>query len=327
MATKPVKFNVGGEAVIEGVMMRAPHYYAIAVRRASGSMVTTSGAVNSAADRFKFLKWPVLRGVLSMYESMSLGFKALTWSANILDEDIRLDEAKKKNVKVKDLKPRNEVLENAISFTIAIILAVGLFIMLPYALNRLLAKQFADVNTNRYLFNTGMVVFKMAIFLLYVWSISLMNDVKRLFQYHGAEHKCIYTYEDGKPLVYKNIKPYSTRHPRCGTAFIIITLIVSLFIFVLCLPAELKLWQRILWEIPLLIPIVGLSYEALKLSDKYRDNPLVKILIAPGLAFQLLTTKEPDEKMVATAVASLKLAVKLENAYLKKTASKKAKRG
>jgi uncharacterized protein YqhQ len=327
MAEKKSKYNVGGEAVIEGVMMRSPHFYAVAVRRADKSITVESGNVNSASDKHAFWKWPFLRGLLGMYESMKLGFKSLTISANLMEEDILKEEAKKKKIRVKDLKPRNEALETSASFAFAIVLALGLFILLPYGINRLIAKRFHELNTNRYYFNIGMVVFKFIIFFLYVWGISFFNDVKRLFQYHGAEHKSIYAFEAGKKLVYNNIKPYSTKHPRCGTAFIIITVLISLILFVIFLPAQLKWWQRILCEIPLLLPIVGLSYELLKLSDKYSDNPFMKIFIAPGLAFQGLTTRQPDKEQLEVAVKSLEKVVALENAFIKKQAPKgKAKK-
>ena len=324
MPEKKSKYNVGGEAVIEGVMMRSPHFYAVAVRRADKRITVVSDRLNSASEKFTFWKWPFFRGILGMFESMKLGFKALTISANMMEEDISKAEAKKNKIKVKDIKPRNEALENFLSISLAILLAVGLFILLPYGINRLIAKKFTDLNTNRIWFNLLMVIFKFGIFFLYVWGISFMEDVRRLFQYHGAEHKSIYAFEAGKKLIYNNIKPYTTRHPRCGTAFIVISVLISLILFVIFLPAELKWWQRILYEIPILIPIVGISYEILKLSDKYSDNPLMKMFIAPGLAFQGLTTKEPDKKQLEVAVKSLEAVVKLENAYIKKHPVKKA---
>jgi uncharacterized protein YqhQ len=319
---KKPPFNVGGEAVIEGVMMRSPHFYAVAVRNPAGKIVTMSERVNSAAEKYPFLKWPFLRGLISMYESMSLGFKALSYSAAIFEKGTEAP-AKKGKKAVKAEKKGNEALDVTLSFAFAIVLAIGLFILLPYGLNKLLARKFHEIGTNRYLFNTGMVFFKLVIFFFYVWGISFFDDVKRLFMYHGSEHKSIYAFEDGKKLDYKNIAPYSTRHPRCGTAFIIVTLIISLFIFVLVLPAQLNPLQRILFELPLLIPIVSISYELLKLSDKFRDNPFIKLLIAPGLAFQRLTTKEPDAKMVEVAVTSLQTAVKLEMAWISKQAKAK----
>ena len=324
MAEKKSKYNVGGEAVIEGVMMRSPHFYAIAVRRADKSISVTSDVLSSASEKHTFWKWPFFRGILGMYESMTLGFKALTYSADMMEEDILKAEAKQKKVTVKDLKPKNELLETSVTFVLAIALFIVLFILLPFGLNKLVAMKFHDMNTNRYMFNIGMVFFKFLIFFIYVWAISFLEDVKRLFQYHGAEHKSIFAFEAGKKLVYNNIKPYTTRHPRCGTAFIIITVMISLVVFVIFLPAGLKVWQRILYEIPLLLPIVGISYELLKLSDKHSENPLMKLFIAPGLAFQGLTTKEPDRLQLEVAVKSLEKVVALENAFIKKQPKTKA---
>lgn len=319
------RFNVGGEAVIEGVMMRSPHFYAIAVRRADKKIVTTSAPVNSAAEKYAFLKWPFVRGVMTMFESMSLGFKALDYSAGIMEQDIRKEEAKKNKGIKKETKPKNQAIEMAVSIALAVVFFIVLFIMVPQGLTRLMGKAFKEFNTKNIAYNLGMVFFKFIIFLLYVWGISFFNDIKRLFQYHGAEHKSIYMFESGEKLNFANTKKYPTRHPRCGTAFIMITIIISLFVFVPLLPPTLKVWQRILCELPLLLPIVGISYELLKLSDKFRDNPVVKLFIMPGLAFQYLTTKEPDKHMVEVAIRSLNTVVALENKYMKQHPVKKEK--
>ncbi len=323
---KKPQYNVGGEAVIEGVMMRSPHYYAIAVRRADKKISVTSGTVNSVSEKHKFWKWPLMRGILSMWESMSMGMSSLTWSADLMEKDMEAAENKKNGVKKgAKAKAKDNGMEMIISIALAIVMALVLFFLIPFGINKLIGKVLPEINTNRFYFNLGMVVFKFLMFFLYVWAISKLEDVKRLFQYHGAEHKCIYAFEDGKKLTYANIKPYSTRHPRCGTAFIIITVAISLVIFFIFLPAELNIFQRLLFEIPLLLPIIGISYEILKLSHKFRDNFFMKILIAPGLAFQRLTTKEPDKDMVEVSVKSLNTVVALENKYIK-LHSKKTKK-
>lgn len=316
MAEKKSKFNVGGEAVIEGVMMRSPHFYAVAVRRSNKKLVVTSGPVSSIADKYKFLKWPFLRGLIGMYESMSLGYRALSYSADIMEEDMLKEEAKKKNIKQKDIKKPNQVLDMTISIVVALFLFIFLFIMIPQFLTKSLGKVFKEFVSGNIMFNIGMVFFKLVIFFFYVWGISFMEDIKRIFQYHGAEHKSIFTFEAGEKLNFESTHKYTTRHPRCGTAFIIITMIISLIIFVPFLPPTLKIWQRILCEIPLLIPIVAVSYEVLKLSDKFSDNPIVKLLIMPGLGFQYLTTREPDKSQVETAFKSLNTVVALENKYI-----------
>jgi uncharacterized protein YqhQ len=322
---KKSKYNVGGEAVIEGVMMRSPHFYAIAVRRANKKIVVTSAPVRSAVEKYPFLKWPFLRGIVAMGESLSLGLKSLDFSANIMETDIREQEKKDKKKTTKETKPMNSTLEFTISIIVALVLFICLFILLPLGLTKLLGKAIKELNSSSALFNTGMVTFKMIIFLLYVWAISHIEDLKRLFQYHGAEHKSIYVYEAGQKLNYANTKKYPTRHPRCGTAFIMITIIISLFVFVPFLPPKLNPLQRILFELPLLLPIVGLSYEILKLSDKFRNNPVVKIFIIPGLAFQYLTTKEPDKMQLEVAFKSLNTVTALEDKYIKTHA--KGKKG
>jgi uncharacterized protein YqhQ len=317
VAERRSKFNVGGEAVIEGVMMRSPHFYAIAVRRADKKIVTTSGPVNSIAEKHDFLKWPLLRGIVSMVESMALGYKSLNYSADVMEADILKEEAKKKGIKQKDVKPRNQTLDMAISLVVAVALFVVLFIMVPQFLTKQLGRVFKEFTTGNIMFNLGMVFFKLIIFFIYVWAISFLEDIKRIFQYHGAEHKSIFVFEAGEKLAFNSTKKYTTRHPRCGTAFIMITLIISLFVFVPFLPPTLKIWQRILYELPLLLPIVAVSYEVLKLSDRFSENPAVKLFIMPGLAFQYLTTKEPDKSQVEVAIKSLNTVVALEEKYLK----------
>ncbi len=309
------KMSVGGQAVIEGVLMRSPNYYAVSVRHKNGKIKSMSAPVNSITKKYPFLKWPVLRGFVSLIESMTLGFKALDYSAQIYEEGY---ENKKKIKLTKEetaKKEKKEKLEMTITYILSFGFALLLFIYLPVQGTKLLEKALPGLAENRVWFNLIVVTFKLAIFFLYIWAISFMEDVKRLFMYHGAEHKAIYTFEDGKKLTQKNMLPYTTLHPRCGTAFIFLTMLVSIIIFVLLLPPEFKIWQRILLEIPLLIPIAGLSYELLKFSDKFQNNFFIKILIAPGLAFQKITTKEPDAKMLEVAANSINEVLKLEKKH------------
>ncbi|HPI03592.1 MAG: hypothetical protein BWY84_00474 [Candidatus Aerophobetes bacterium ADurb.Bin490] len=309
------KMSVGGQAVIEGVLMRSPNYYAVSVRHKNGKIKSMSAPVNSITKKYPFLKWPVLRGFVSLIESMTLGFKALDYSAQIYEEGY---ENKKKIKLTKEetaKKEKKEKLEMTITYILSFGFALLLFIYLPVQGTKLLEKALPGLAENRVWFNLIVVTFKLAIFFLYIWAISFMEDVKRLFMYHGAEHKAIYTFEDGKKLTQKNMLPYTTLHPRCGTAFIFLTMLVSIIIFVLFLPPEFKIWQRILLEIPLLIPIAGLSYELLKFSDKFQNNFFIKILIAPGLAFQKITTKEPDAKMLEVAANSINEVLKLEKKH------------
>ncbi|MBN2753286.1 MAG: DUF1385 domain-containing protein [Candidatus Goldbacteria bacterium] len=309
------KMSVGGQAVIEGVLMRSPNYYAVSVRHKDGTIKSMSAPVNSITKKYPFLKWPVLRGFVSLIESMTLGFKALDYSAQIYEEGYENKKKKKLSKAETVKKEKKEKLEMTITYIFSFAFALFLFIYLPVQGTKLLEKAMPELAGNRVLFNLIVVSFKLAIFFLYIWGISFMEDVKRLFMYHGAEHKAIYTFEAGKKLTQNNMKPYTTLHPRCGTAFIFLTMLVSIIIFVLLLPPEFKIWQRILLEIPLLIPIAGLSYELLKFSDKFQNNFFIKILIAPGLAFQRITTKEPDAKMLEVAARSIEEVLKLEKKH------------
>ena len=309
------KMSVGGQAVIEGVLMRSPNYYAVSVRHKNGKIKSMSAPVNSITKKYPFLKWPVLRGFVSLIESMTLGFKALDYSAQIYEEGYVNKKKKKLSKAETEKKEKKEKLEMTITYILSFAFALFLFIYLPVQGTKLLEKALPGLAENRVWFNLIVVTFKLAIFFLYIWAISFMEDVKRLFMYHGAEHKAIYTFEDGKKLTQKNMLPYTTLHPRCGTAFIFLTMLVSIIIFVLLLPPEFKIWQRILLEIPLLIPIAGLSYELLKFSDKFQNNFFIKILIAPGLAFQKITTKEPDAKMLEVAANSINEVLKLEKKH------------
>ncbi|MFP4466586.1 MAG: DUF1385 domain-containing protein [Candidatus Goldiibacteriota bacterium] len=331
------KMSIGGQAVIEGVLMKSRNYYAVAAMRKNGKIEKISGKAKSLADRAAFLKWPFFRGFLNLVEQMILGYKALDWSAKIYEEEWEKEEKaknkgkknkKKKTEKklTKKQKERKEKMESVLTFVFSMAVAVAVFIYIPVLLTKFSGSLFPVINENRTLFNTEIVFWKLLLFFLYVWGISFMEDVRRLFMYHGAEHKAIYTFEDGKELTLKNMRKYTTLHPRCGTAFIFITLLVSIVVFILLLPPEFPVWKRILFEIPLLVPIAGISYEVLKLSDKFKDNIFVNAFIAPGLAFQKITTKEPDDKMMITAAGAIKEVLRLEKKNAPKSAPRRPKK-
>ncbi|MCX8093893.1 MAG: DUF1385 domain-containing protein [Candidatus Goldbacteria bacterium] len=300
---KPEKINIGGQAVIEGVLMRSPHFYSIAVCKKNKKIVYKSGKVNSLSEKYKFLKWPFIRGFLVLYESLILGYKALDYSANVF-ENIT---SRKKNI--------NQNFENIIVFIASILFAILLFIVIPYYLMRLIEVKIKTAGQNSIFFNLGISIFKILIFLLYIWIISFIKDIKRIFMYHGAEHKTIFAYEESKNLNYSNIKKYPTIHPRCGTAFIFITFVISIIFFALFLPPKFNILYRILIEILLIIPIAGVSYEILKLTDKFKDNFLIKIFIFPGLAFQKITTMQPDKMQILTAIKAAQTVINLEKKY------------
>lgn len=288
MTKKP---NVGGQAVIEGVMMRGKTHVAVAVRQPDGEISVDVRPVNSISDRYPILKKPFLRGVVSLVESLVMGMKALTYSAQVSgDEDEKLDS--------KDM---------ALTIAVSAGLAILLFIVIPTWSMRFLT----GVTQDHMALNLAEGVLRMAIFLAYIAAISSMNDIQRVFQYHGAEHKTIYTYEAGLPLKVENVRPFSTLHPRCGTNFLMIVMLISMFIFTFL--GWPNLLERIASRILLMPVIAGVSYELIRYAGAHSDNPLVRIAITPGLLLQKLTTRQPDDSQIEVAIASLKAVVPPED--------------
>ncbi len=285
------KPNVGGQAVIEGVMMRGKTHVAVAVRQPDGEISVDVRPVNSISDRYPILKKPFLRGVVSLVESLVMGMKALAYSAQVSgDEDEKLDS--------KDM---------ALTIAVSAGLAILLFIVIPTWSMRFLT----GVTQDHMALNLAEGVLRMAIFLAYIAAISSMNDIQRVFQYHGAEHKTIYTYEAGLPLKVENVRPFSTLHPRCGTNFLMIVMLISMFIFTFL--GWPNLLERIASRILLMPVIAGVSYELIRYAGAHTDNPLVRIAITPGLLLQKLTTRQPDDSQIEVAIASLKAVVPPED--------------
>lgn len=285
------KPNVGGQAVIEGVMMRGKTHVAVAVRQPDGEISVDVRPVNSISDRYPILKKPFLRGVVSLVESLVMGMKALAYSAQVSgDEDEKLDSK-----------------EMALTIAVSAGLAILLFIVIPTWSMRFLT----GITQDHMALNLAEGVLRMAIFLAYIAAISSMNDIQRVFQYHGAEHKTIYTYEAGLPLMVENVRPFSTLHPRCGTNFLMIVMLISMFIFTFL--GWPSLWERIASRIILMPVIAGVSYELIRYAGAHTDNPLVRIAITPGLLLQKLTTRQPDDSQIEVAIASLKAVVPPED--------------
>ncbi len=283
--------NVGGQAVIEGVMMRGKTHVAVAVRQPDGEINVDVRPVNSISDRYPILKKPFLRGVVSLVESLVMGMKALAYSAQVSgDEDEKLDSK-----------------EMALTIAVSAGLAILLFIVIPTWSMRFLT----DITQDHMALNLAEGVLRMVIFLAYIAGISSMNDIQRVFQYHGAEHKTIYTYEAGLPLKVENVRPFSTLHPRCGTNFLMIVMLISMFIFTFL--GWPSLWERIASRIVLMPVIAGVSYELIRYAGAHTDNPLVRIAITPGLLLQKLTTRQPDDSQIEVAIASLKAVVPPED--------------
>ena len=276
--------NYGGQAIIEGVMMRSPFKYAIAVRKPDKEIILKIGKLRSLSDRIKFLKWPIFRGIINLIESLTLGLKALTYSA----EQATGEEDKINNV------------EMFFTILIAFVLFILIFIALPTTIARYLDKYLSSL----IVYNLFEGILRIGIFIFYLYFISKIKDIKRVFEYHGAEHKVIYTYEAGEELKVDNVKKYSTLHPRCGTSFIFIVLIISILVFSLL--GKQTLLLRITYRVIIIPLIAGLSYEILKLSAKNMDKIFIKWVVMPGLWFQKLTTKEPDEAQIEVAIKALK---------------------
>jgi uncharacterized protein YqhQ len=297
------KINIGGQAVIEGVMMRAPRSVAIAVRRANGEIVVKRDVVVPLSERFPVVKLPIVRGAVALFSSLITGIKALNFSAN----EAMVEEKGEKN--------KEELSSWAMAGTMAIAFGFGilLFFILPLYVTKLLT-QLAVISDNNIVFNLVDGVIRVAVFLLYIWSISRMKDIQRVFQYHGAEHKSIFAFEAGDELTVANVRGYSRLHPRCGTSFLLIVMLVSIVIFSL-IPKLWPFYMKAGARIVLLPLIAGVSYEFLKWSAKNDHSPLVKLIIAPGLALQRLTTREPDDKQLEVAIRSMQEALEVNAGY------------
>lgn len=280
---KNAEYNYGGQAVIEGVMMRSPLKYAIAVRKPNKKIILKIGKLKSFSNKIKFLKLPIFRGIVNLIESLTLGLKALTYSA---------EQATGEEQKI------NKV-EMFFTILFAFILFILFFIALPTGIARYLDRYLS----NLMVYNLFEGMLRIGIFLFYLYFISKIKDIKRVFEYHGAEHKVMYTYEAGEKLSVDNVKKYSTLHPRCGTSFIFIVLIISILVFSLL--GKQTLLLRIAYRIAIIPLIAGVSYEILKLSAKHLDKSLVKWAVMPGLWFQRLTTKEPDDSQIEVAIEAL----------------------
>jgi uncharacterized protein YqhQ len=308
--SKKPELAIGGQAVIEGVLMRTNEKYAVAIRQPNGKILVKKEKYISITKRNKILGLPFVRGVIMLWETMSLGYKALTFSANQMLKEEEKKELAKDAKKIpgknagKKSKKKDELgtTELVITFIISIIFALALFKFLPLLIATLFKNSIGGSNL---LFNIIDGAAKFIILVLYLVAISTMKDVKRLFQYHGAEHKVVHCYEHNKKLTVENVKKNSKAHARCGTTFLLVVLLLSI-IFYLFIPFGTSFWLKLLIRILFLPVIAGISYEWIRLTGKYSDKLLARILIAPGLFVQKLTTKEPDDKQIEVAIKALK---------------------
>ncbi len=304
---------VGGQAVIEGVMMRSPKRIATAIRRASGAIEVRVDEFQSLIQKHKALNIPILRGAITLIEVMIMGIKTLQWSADKAMEDAEAEEAKNNPEKAKKKKKKKGMSTAGAVLSLVSALAIGIafFFVLPLYLTT----EIFSIERQALTFNLVAGLFRIVFFLLYVWGISFMKDVHRLFQYHGAEHKTVFAFENKVLLSPENVQKFSTYHPRCGTSFLVIVMLISLLFFalvdtiVMLTTGQMSLLIRLAVHLPLIPVVGGISYEGLKASANNIENPLVRALIAPGLWLQRITTQPPDNEQLEVAIVALKTAL------------------
>lgn len=302
--------GIGGQAVLEGVMMKNRDKYAVAVRKPNGEIDVEVEEYKGVCGDKKFAKLPFIRGVFAFIDSLILGMKVTTYSASFYEEE---DEKPSKTEEKLEKLLGNKADDIMMTFTVilSVIIAVALFMLLPLFLSDLLGKYIRNASVIAII--EGLI--RILIFIAYIAGISLMKDIKRLYMYHGAEHKCINCIEKGRPLTVKDVKRSSRQHKRCGTSFLLFVVLVSVIVFFFIRVDNMAL--KLILRIALVPVIAGISYEIIRLAGR-SDNILVRIISAPGLWMQKLTTKEPDEDMIEVAIASVE-AVFDWKAYLKET--------
>lgn len=306
--------GIGGQAVLEGVMMRNRDKYAVAVRKPDGEISVKNWNTGSVRDRHILLRLPVIRGVAAFIESLILGIKTLTYSSSFIEEDVE----KAGQVEVAEVSDRKEMLENILIVALSILLAIGFFMILPFAVSKL----FQSRVHSQMMLSVIEAALKILLFLGYVVAISFLSDIKRTLMYHGAEHKTINCVENGLDLTVENVKTQSRYHRRCGTSFLLVVMLVSI-IFFFFIQID-NLWLQMLYRI-LLVPVVaGVSFELIQFVGN-SDNRLVLWISTPGLWLQKLTTREPDDGMIEVAIASVE-AVFDWRAYQAEIQKEKARR-
>ena len=281
----------GGQAVMEGVMMRSKDHMVVCVRQPNNEIVTKTEELHSLSEKYRFLKLPFLRGILALFETLYSGIKGIYFSANAAFGDDDEEES---------LNPK----EIAVVVAVAICLSILLFSVTPFFLTSLLNFGGGVV------FNIVEGIVRLSFLLAYLAAVSLVGDFKRIFQYHGAEHTAINAYESGVELNVENARKYSRFHARCGTSFLLIVTLISILFFSI-MPSSTYL-VRLAYRVVLIPVISAVSYELLKLSDNYRNSRIMRVLVAPGLALQHLTTRQPDDDMIAVAIKAVKEVERLQ---------------
>lgn len=294
--------GIGGQAVMEGVMMKNKDHYAVAVRKPDGNIEVKKEEFKGISSKCKLFRVPFIRGIFSFIDSLTLGMSTLTYSASFYDEE----EGTKKT---EQEKKKSDTIFNVITIIISVILAVGIFMVVPFYLSQLLEKVISSKTL--IIFLEGVI--RLVIFIIYIALISLMKDIKRVYMYHGAEHKCINCIEHGMPLTVDNVRISSKEHKRCGTSFMLLVMCISILVLML-----VRFDSRILRLIAriVLIPVIaGISFELLRLAGT-KENAFTNIMSKPGLLLQRLTTKEPDDSMIEVGIASVEAVFDWKN-YLK----------
>ncbi len=294
------KISIGGQAVIEGVMMRSPQWLATAVRKPSGEIVYKKTKISS--NRGKLAKIPFVRGAVSLFDALVMGIKELTFSANQSEAE-----------EEEQITQKEAVMTTVVSLA----LGIGLFVVIPSLIGSFV------FSNNKIHSNLLEAVLRLVFFIFYIWVISFSKDVKRVYEYHGAEHKSIYAYENGLELTPENAKKFTTLHPRCGTSFLLIVMLISIIVFScmdFILPVPKDMLQKIIIKVVLrviMMPVIaGISYEIQRYSSNHLDRCWVKLVAFPGLSLQRITTKEPDLDQLEVAIVAIKAALgeKVDNA-------------
>ena len=329
---------VGGQAVLEGVMMRSPHAWAIACRKPSGDVVTMSEPLERPSEKHKWMAWPIVRGVMTLGYAMSLGYRALRFSANVAIEDVMQTEnaavatsasfpapkpalSLSNGLSVAEPLPvvptRSETREKAAAFSgwlaaANVVISLAFFIFMYKYIPLLAATELKKANPalgGQIVFNLVDGAIRLILFLLFIWGVSLFPDIRRVYEYHGAEHKTVFAFENGDPLETAVVQKYSTFHPRCGTSFLMTVMLISIGFYML-VPFT-TFWARFASRIVLLPVIAGVSYEIIRFAAKHRGS-LFALMTAPGLWLQRITTQPPSDEMAQCAITALDQAMALE---------------
>ncbi len=300
------KTTVGGQAVIEGVMMRGTKGLATAVRLPNGSIEVKKESSESLTKKNKFFGFPIIRGFISLIESLIIGIKSLEYSASFFEDDEEESESKFDKWFDKVFKEKGNSVLMGISLVLSLAFSILLFFILPTALTSLVKK---TITSNVVVLNIIEGIIRVIIFISYIFIVGKLEDIKRVYQYHGAEHKTIFCYESGIDLTPENAKKFGRLHPRCGTNFLFLVMVISIIIF--SFTGWQSIGQRVISRVLLLPVVSGVTYEVIKWLGK-SDSKISKIIAWPGLLLQKITTQEPDESMLEVAITSLKAAEGLE---------------